>query len=219
MSREVLSAQPRDAAGKSPVARRLRRTGQVPGVLYKRGESLPFSVNSLEMSAILRHGTTLIDVEISGNKHTSVIKEYQVHPVRGHLMHIDLQEVAMDERLRSVVSIVLVGEAAGVRAGGILSQPVHELNIESTPGNIPETIEVDVTALEMGETLHLSEVTPPEGVVFVDDEGTALVNITQPRIASVDEEVAAEAGEGAAAPADDAADATPAEGEGAGGGE
>lgn len=181
MSRETLTAQKRDASGKSPVARRLRQTGQVPGVLYRKGESMAFSVDELEIAAVLRHGTTLVDLEVDGTKHTSVIKDYQVHPVRDTLQHIDLQEVALDETVRSTVDVIVVGEAPGVKAGGVLSLAVHSLNIESTPLNIPETIDIDVSNVDIGDTLHLRDIPAPEGVTILDDPDLTVLVVTVPR--------------------------------------
>jgi large subunit ribosomal protein L25 len=206
MSREVLIATKRDASGKSPVARRLRKTGVVPGVLYRGGDSLPFQANVLEVSAVLRHGATLVDLDVDGTKHASVIKDYQVHPLKGTLQHIDLQEVRMDQMIKTTVSVILVGESAGVKAGGVLNQLAHELNIESTPLNIPDNIEIDITDVELGGSLHLSDVPAPEGVEFLDAGDTSIMTITVPRSVAAEEadlgdastEEAAEGGEAAA---------------------
>jgi large subunit ribosomal protein L25 len=220
MSRETLKATKRDASGKSPVARRLRKTGQVPGILYRGGDSLPFQVDGLEVAAVLRHGSTLIDLDVDGTSHASVIKTYEVHPVKGTLQHIDLQEVRMDEMIKSTVGIVLVGESPGQKAGGVLSQAVHELNIQSTPLNIPDSIEVDISGVEMGGSLTLADITAGEGVEFLDDPGTQLVMVSVPRAAADDEVAEGEEGEGAEGEGGDAAaDAGGDAGADAGGGE
>lgn len=194
MSRQVLKAQKRDASGKSPVARRLRKTGVTPGVLYRKDASLPFAATELDVAALLRHGATLVDIDVDGERHISVIKDYQVHPVRGTLVHIDLQEVRMDEIVRTVTSLVLTGEAIGVAEGGMLNQVLHELNIESTPGDIPDTIEVDVSALYVGASLAVSDITPPTGVTLLDDQDATIVSVTALR--AVEEEEEPEAAEG-----------------------
>lgn len=195
MSRESLTAAKRESAG-SPVARRLRRTGRVPGVVYSQRGNLPFSVDALELAAALRHGATLIDIDVDGTKLTTVIKDHHVHPVRGDILHVDLQEVRMDETITSTIALHFVGTAAGVKEGGVLSEATHEITVESTPGNIPEALDVDVSDLDIGQSLHLHEISLPDGVVSHDDPDTVLASVTAPRAAT--EEVTEEAPEGAA---------------------
>lgn len=198
MARASLTIEKRDASGKSPVARRLRKTGRVPGVIYQPdGTNTSFSADNLELAAVLRKGNTLIDVSLDGKEQLTVVKEYQVHPVRGSLVHLDLQAVRMDQTVRSTASITLVGEAPGAKSGGILTQGLREVGIESTAANIPDTIEYDVSKLEAGETVILRDVTMPEGVTFTDDEGSMVVTITVPRGAKAKKGAAeAEAAEG-----------------------
>jgi large subunit ribosomal protein L25 len=185
----------------------LRATGRVPGVLYRAGESLPFSTDALETAAVLRHGANLIDLEVDDKTYAAVVKDYQLHPVRSNLVHIDLQEVRMDETVRLAVPIEIVGESPGVKAGGVLTQAVHEINLECTPVNIPDTIKIDVGILDVGGALHLSDVTFPEGVNVLDSEELLVVAISVPRkvVATAAEEAAegeAAAEGGAAAPAE-----------------
>lgn len=182
MARASLTIEKRDASGKSPVARRLRNTGRVPGVIYQpEGENTSFSADSLELAAVLRKGNTLIDVKLDGKDQLTVVKEYQVHPVRGNLVHLDLQAVRMDQTVRSTASITLIGLAPGLKAGGILTQGLREVSIESTAANIPDTIEFDVSNLEAGDVVILRDLTMPDGVTFSDDEGSMVVAITIPR--------------------------------------
>lgn len=181
MTRATLTIEKRDASGKSPVARRMRKTGRVPGVLYTGEENYEFSADALELAAVIRKGATLIDAEIEGKKQLTVLKEYQLHPVRGSLVHIDLQSVSMNQLVRTVVSITIEGESPGIKQGGILTQGARELNIESTAATIPDTITIDVTKIDIGEVLILRDLQAPEGVTFLDDEGMMLVAITVPR--------------------------------------
>lgn len=199
MSRASLSVEPRDASGKSPVARRMRKTGRVPGVLYGATMAVSFSVDKLEMAAVLRKGATIIDVELDGKKHISVLKDKQVHPVRGDLVHIDLQEVRMDQMVKTVTSITIEGECRGVKEGGVLTQGARELTIESTPTNIPDTITIDVTEIGLGDTLILRDLPAPDNVVYVDDPGMMIVAVSVPRgiKAGSREDSSAEAGEAA----------------------
>lgn len=215
MSRAALTVEPRDTAGGSPAARRLRRSGMVPGILYRSGvEAIPFSVDELQLGALLRHGATLVDVDVSGTSHTSVIKDYQVHPLRTSLLHVDFQEVRMDEVLKSVVTVHLVGEesAPGVKEGGLVNHVTREVNIESTPGNIPEHLEVDISALDTGASIMLQEIAAPSGVTFTDEPETVIATIVVPKAAALEEEVEGEeAAEGEAAAEGGAAESPAAE--------
>lgn len=181
MSRESLVAESRDAAGKSPVARRIRKAGRVPGVLYRSEGNIPFSADELEVAAMLRHGAQLVDLQVEGSTYISVLKDYQVHPVRGTMVHMDLQEVRMDETVTMKVPLVPVGEAIGLKVGGVLTQNIHELNVECLVSAIPDHIDVDVTGLQAGHSIHLPEVPAPKGVTFLDPPETLLVGISVPR--------------------------------------
>lgn len=181
MARESLSIERRDASGRSPVARRLRKAGRVPGVLYHGDENISFSADALDTAALLRHGATLIDAELDGTSHLTVLKDYQLHPVRGNVEHLDLQAVRMDQTVRTVATLVLVGESPGDKQGGVLTQGTREIHIESTASSIPEKIEVDVSALGLGDTIQLAEVTIPEGVTVLDDPHTMVAAVSVPR--------------------------------------
>jgi large subunit ribosomal protein L25 len=124
----------------------------------------------------------VLDVAVEGGKvHSSVLKEYQQDPVRGLITHVDLQEVRLDQPIHATVPLHLHGEPAGVKEGGVLSQVTNELNVEALPMEVPEHIEVDVSAMHIGDTLRLSALTAPEGVTLLDDlEETVLATVTQP---------------------------------------
>ncbi len=202
MSRGTLNVEPRDASGKSPVARRMRREGRIPGILYGADQEHAFSVDLLDLQALLRHHTTIVDVKLAGNSHIGIIKDFQVHPVRGVPQHVDIQEVRMDQTVKAEAPIVLVGEAEGVKGGGVLTQSVHEVAFEATPGNIPEAIEVDISAMAIGDSMTLGEVVPPEGVVILDSPDGIVASIAASRAsrsaASVTEGEGAAEGEEAA---------------------
>lgn len=181
MTRASLDIEQRDASGKSPVARRLRRTGRVPGIVYKEGGNISFSVDNLEAAAVLRKGATLIDVQLDGSEHLTVVKEFQVHPVRGNLVHIDLQAVRMDQKVRTTVGLVMEGTAPGMKEGGILTQGTNEVHIECLASQIPDQIVADISKLESGDVLILKDVPTPEGVTWLDDGGQMVAAITVPR--------------------------------------
>ena len=183
--RPSLTVEERDERG-TRAARRLRRAGFVPGVIYggSDGDCTSFKVDSRVLRQILVDGSALFDVQVGGGKARPVIvKDQQFHPVREELLHIDLLEVRLDEKIHSTVSVELTGveEAPGVKEGGVLEHVTRELNIEALPTAIPENITVDVSHLEVAGTMHLTEVSSPEGVEFLDDlEETIVATITAP---------------------------------------
>jgi large subunit ribosomal protein L25 len=209
-------------------SRRLRKQGLIPGVLYGRGEPVAISVEERELRRALTGAAglhSILDVEIDGkgSTHASILKDYQVDKVRGYVTHIDLQEVRLDQTIQASVSVHLVGgeDAPGVREGGVLSQPLREVNVEALPLEVPEHIDFDVSHMGAGDTLRVGDITVPDGVTLLDDPETVIATVTAPtREVVVEEEVAegeevegeavpeAEAAEGGAeAPAEAGADA------------
>ena len=182
--RPTLEAQERPEQG-SRNSRRLRRAGYVPGVVYGGdGDSTPFKVGTRELRAALVAGSAVIDLKVGdGGTRPVIVKDQQQHPVRGEILHLDLLEVNLREKIQAPVRVELVGgeEAPGVTEGGIISQETNELNIEALPTDIPEVITVDVSHLEAAGTMHLSEVAAPEGVEFLDDpDETIIATVTVP---------------------------------------
>src|SRR5271165_6046822 len=167
-----LDVRTRAAAG-SRAARRLRRSGRVPGVLYGGGgESVGFDADARELRLALAASGAVLDLSVDGQTATPVVlKEAQRDPVRGQTVHVDLLRVRLDEAINAVVPLELTGvdDAPGVKQGGVLEQIVRELNVEALPTAIPESIVHDVGELEIGEQIALAEVTMPEGVTLLDD--------------------------------------------------
>ena len=168
-------------------SRRLRREGLIPGVLYgKKMKPHAICVPERELRRVLTGPGglhTILDVVLEGQKsvHASVLKDYQQDPIRGTITHVDLQEVPMDEPIHATVVVHLVGEAAGTKEGGVLSQVSRELNVQALPMEIPEHIDADVSELHIGDTLRLSDLRAPDGVTFLDDlEGTVIATVTMP---------------------------------------
>jgi large subunit ribosomal protein L25 len=198
-----LDVQERGRLG-SPESRRLRRQGLVPGVLYGNGSPRPFVVEERALRAALTtdsglHAVLDVVVDGEGGAHPSILKEYQRHPIRGHVAHIDLQEVRLDRPIQAAVQVRLVGaeDAPGVREGGVLSQPSTAINVEALPMEVPESIDLDVSAMEMGDTLRLEDVSAPEGVTLLDDlHDTVIATVTAPTREVEPEETAEEAAEG-----------------------
>jgi large subunit ribosomal protein L25 len=199
----TLSLTARDPEG-SRAARRLRREGLVPGVLYGGdGEPLHFAVDGRVLRNTLAHSGAILEVSVDGSTGTPVlVKDVQRHPVKGHAVHVDFLRVNMNETIHTTVTVELVGgdEAPGVVEGGVLSQETREVNIEALPGDIPESITHDVSGMHINDTLTLAEVTAPQGVTILDDGETVIASVTPPTLEPVEDEVETETelvGEGA----------------------
>jgi large subunit ribosomal protein L25 len=184
--RVKIEVQERESRG-SADTRRLRRNGLIPGVLYGRGKNPhAFCIAERDLRKALTGAAGLhaiLDVVIEGQKtsHPSILKDYQQDVITGRLAHIDLQEVRLDQPIQAQVVIELVGEAAGSIEGGVLSQVTREINVEALPLEVPERIEVDVSLLQMGDTLRLADVALQEGVTYLDDpEETVIATVTVP---------------------------------------
>jgi large subunit ribosomal protein L25 len=181
-SRPKLEVEPRTPEG-SRATRRLRRQGIVPGVLYGGGDNVPFQVNGRTLIHALHAGSAVLDVKLDGDLRPVIVKDQQNHPVRGEILHIDLLQVRLDEKIQTTVAVELVGadEAPGAKEGGVLEHVSRELNIEALPTDIPEVISANVAHMEAAATMHLSELSPPAGVVFLDNpEETIIATITVP---------------------------------------
>ena len=223
--RVKLQVQERESRGSSE-SRRLRKQGLIPGVLYGRGKTPhPISIPERELRRVLTGGQGLhaiLDVTLENQKttHPSILKEYQQHPVKGGIIHVDLQEVRLDQPIQARVVVELAGEPVGVTEGGVLSQVNREITVEALPMEIPDRLELDVSAMEINDTLQLSVVTPPSGVTFVadDPEEVTIVTLSPPRVEEVAPEVEEETevvgeGEGEEAPEGEVGDSGEDEGE------
>jgi large subunit ribosomal protein L25 len=181
-----LTVKERELRG-SADARRLRKQGFIPGVLYGKGKgSYAIFVPERDLRRVLTGAGGLhaiLDVVLEGQAtaHASILKDYQQDPIRGHISHIDLQEVRLDQPIQASVTIQLVGEPAGVKEGGVLSQVQREINVEALPMEIPEHIDLDVAGMAIGDTLRLADLAPLEGVTYLDDsEETVLASVGLP---------------------------------------
>jgi large subunit ribosomal protein L25 len=225
--RSTLKAAPRADFG-SRSSRRMRREGVVPGVVYSGGsEATAFQVNDRDVRTILSEGAALFDLQIEDGKAVPVvIKEEQRHPVRGDLQHLDLMQVNLKEAIQAEVAIELEGveDAPGVKGGGVLEHVTREITVEALPAEIPDNICIDVSGLEVNDTLSLAAVTAPEGVTFVADEPeeVTIVTVSPPRVEEAAPELEEEAelvgegegeGEGDAAEGEGGGDSGDSEGE------
>jgi len=221
-ARPSLKVEPRDERG-SRATRRLRRAGFVPGVLYggSHDETVSFKVGERDLRRIILDGSALIDVEIGGEKSVpAILKDRQLHPVRDEVTHVDFLEVNLREKIHASVALELDGleEVAGVKEGGVLDHVTREVEIEALPTDIPERIVVDVSALEIGQTLTLAEITVPADVTLVHEhpEEVTVASVVLPTKVEepeVEEETELVGEEG------EAAEGESAEGDESGGGE
>jgi large subunit ribosomal protein L25 len=190
LEQNVLEAQAREAGNKG-MARRVRVGGKIPGVLYGAGkDSLSVSVDPRQVLRILHSDTghnTIFDLALNGENTKAMIVDWQYEPIKGKLLHIDLQRIAMDKVLRVEVPIVLQGVAEGVKTeGGILEQMLREVEIECLPGDIPSHIDVDISHLTFGKVLRVSDLPHNEKLKFLTDANQPVAHVT-----SVKEEVVA----------------------------
>jgi large subunit ribosomal protein L25 len=185
----------------SAESRRLRKQGLIPGVLYGRERPHPISIVERDLRNALTGGggmNAVLDVVIDGGSvHSSVLKEYQLHNVRGTITHVDLQEVRLDQPIHATVTVHLVGEAAGTKEGGVLSQGINEVNVEALPMEVPALLEFDVSELQINDTARLDQLILPEGVTLLDDPDTVLAGVSPPTVLE-EEPVAEGAAEGEA---------------------
>lgn len=189
-----LSATPRELIGKT--SKRLGRDGMIPAVLYGPGrDPLPVAIDRHDFELFIAHhsaGSSVVDLTVEGQKKAipAMIREVQRSVVRGTVQHIDFIEISMNKAVHAVVPLHLVNDPEGVKAGGVLTTNIHELNVEAKPADLPEVIEADVAALEVGDSLHVSDVVAPTGVTILDDPEAIVASVQAPRVEV--EEVAGE---------------------------
>jgi large subunit ribosomal protein L25 len=186
-ARPKLTVAQREVFG-TRATKRLRREGLVPGVVYGHGgEARAFQVPARELRAALGTGQNLFDLELDGsNAVPVVIKEQQHHPVRGDVLHLDFLEVRLDEEIQAEVPIELEGsdQAPGVREGGVLEHVGREITVEALPTEIPERLTVDVSEMEINDTINLTALSAPAGVKFMVDEPEefTIATLSPPRV-------------------------------------
>ena len=188
MEKIELKATIRKTMGNGP-ARELRRQGLIPAILYgPKSEPIMLSVVIREFENIIKTGNIgqmLLNLEIQNGKKqikTAMIKELQTQPVTGNLLHIDFYEVAMDQKIRVSIPVVTTGEAVGVELGGILQVVRHEVDVFCYPNEIPESIEVDISNMEVGDSLHIGDVALDEAIELADEANFTVVTVLSPKV-------------------------------------
>ena len=204
MEQKILEAEKRAETGKN-AARRIRHAGRVPGNLCgDKQEALSLTLSSKQLNAMLRSEAgqnTIFELKVSGGEHTpAMIVDTQLDPVRGHLLHVDLQRIAMDKKLKVSVHVLLTGEAPGVKVqGGILEVVQREVEVECLPSEIPEHITIGIETLELGQYIRVADLQKVAGgnVYILSDPDGVICHVVAPK---VEEEVKPEGEEAAAAP-------------------
>jgi large subunit ribosomal protein L25 len=204
MDKVSIVVQPRDVTG-SRAARRLRKAGLIPGVLYGHGkEATMFAVDPHVMRAALSTGAgthAVLEITVEGHKraHHAIVKDMELDPVKSTLTHLDLQEIRLDETIETTVAVSFEGEAVGVKSGGMLDESTREVTVRGLVTAIPEHLVLDISGMDINDTAKVGDLVVPEGLELVDDPEQVLCSVLPPR--KVEEEVeegAAEAAEGAA---------------------
>jgi large subunit ribosomal protein L25 len=200
LEQNVLEAQPREAGTKNH-ARRVRKEGKIPAVVYGAGkESQPVTVDPRHVLRILHSDTghnTIFDLAMNGGATKAMIVDWQYEPIKGHLLHIDLKRIAMDKVLRVSIPITLQGVPAGVKTeGGILEQMLREVEIECLPGDIPSHIDVDVSELTFGKVIRVEDLPHNPKLKFLTEANQPVAHVTSVKeeVVATPEAVAAEAG-------------------------
>ncbi len=176
----TLRAEPRDGTGKG-AARKLRATGRVPGILYGSGvESTPISVSSQDLLHLFHQGVSLVELEYDGTTHLTIPREVQRDHIHSRYIHIDFLAVRRDEKVTLNIEVRETGEAAGVKGGGVIEHHLREVEIQCLPSDVPEIIDLDVTALEIGDLLRVRDVIAPPGVEILTDPDTPVISVITP---------------------------------------
>ena len=212
MAEVALKAEVRGGTGKG-VARKLRATGKVPGTLYGRGiDPVTLAVDARELTHLIHDNgaNVLIDLEVDSQTHLTLARALDRDPVRGTILHVDFLKIAHDQTIKIDVPIHIEGESHGVKEGGVLEHHLWQLHVECLPGNVPESITVDVTPLGIGEAFHVGDITPPHGVTVLTSVDEIIVGCVVPQVLKVEAEL-----EEAAVPAEGAPEEAAPEGEAA----
>jgi large subunit ribosomal protein L25 len=188
MKRIKLAASKREPGGKG-AARRLRRDEQIPAVVYGQGleESIPVAISHFDVTHNIHAHEAhnfIIDLEVDGTVHPTIIASLQQDPLTEEYYHIDFYRISMDKAIHTKIPVILEGTAPGVKEGGIVEQVIREIEISCLPLEMPDLIPVDISHLEIGDTVHVYEIEPPEGVEFLVDGEDTIVHVRPPRVLS-----------------------------------
>ena len=184
MERLSINAEKREGHGKG-TARSLRREGMVPAVLYREGKAQSIKFSRKDLSKLINTISgeqVIVDLHFAdGEKKLALLKDYQLDPIKGELLHTDFFEVSLTETVRVTVHVITVGEPIGVkRDAGLLQHALREVEIECLPDKIPGKVEIDIAKLELGQSLHVSDLKFEEGIKVLTDPGDVIVTVVAP---------------------------------------
>jgi len=191
----LLPVFPRTIIGKAN--RRLSHENRIPAVLYGPGrDTVSLSIDRHDFEQLMLHhasSSIIVELQVEGEKKpvNAMIREMQVSPIKGEIIHVDFMVIQMDVAVHASITLHYVNDPEGVKAGGVLTTNFHEINVEAKPGDLPESIDVDVAALEIGDTLHVRDIVAPKDVTILDDPDEVLVSVQAPRVEEEVEEVEA----------------------------
>ena len=179
----TLEAELRDETGKG-AGRRLRATGRVPGILYGHAmEPIKLSISGQDLLHLFHASggaSMVLDLKVDGKTHLAIPREVQRDHIHGRYIHIDFLAVRRDEMITLAVEVHAVGEAPGVKAGGVIEHHLRDVEVECLPSDVPEGIQLDVSELEIGDMLRVSDIVPPEGVTVLTDPATPVISVITP---------------------------------------
>ncbi|MFP4643393.1 MAG: 50S ribosomal protein L25/general stress protein Ctc [Spirochaetales bacterium] len=207
MEAKSLTAEIREARKKG-AARKLRRQGRIPAVVYGHEESIPVSIDAQEFTREFKHisESTIITLEAGEKTFDVLIKDYQVDVLKNRVLHLDFFEITAGQSLTTHVPVHVHGSPVGEREGGILEHPLYEVEIECLPKNIPEDLKVDVSNLGIGDSIHVSDIAVPEGVKILTSEDQIVALVSAPQAAEEPAEGEEEEGAQAGGEASEAVD-------------
>jgi large subunit ribosomal protein L25 len=186
----TLDVKPRTELGKGP-ASRYRVAGQVPAVFYgSSDEPVSLLVDAKQMSQALHTeagANVLINIDVDGKSRLTVAREIQRHPIRGTILHVDFVHVARDQKIEAHVPLHLVGDSPGVHEGGVLDQHMHEIHIEAKPTDVPPNVEIDISHMGIGDSLHVSDIVVPSGVEMLTPAEELVAAVVEPRVVTEEE--------------------------------
>ena len=208
MAEQKLVAEPRDGTGKG-VARKLRAAGRVPAVLYGQGlDTTPLTVDSRELSHLL-HGSAgsnvLVDLMVDGEEHLAIPREIQRDHIHARFVHVDFLAVSRTETITVSVPVHEFGEAVGVKEGGVVEHHLREVQIECLPQDVPDEIVIDISGVELGDMIHVSDLAPPSGVTILTSPEDAVLSVVTPAALRVEADLSVPGEEGVEAPAEEEA--------------
>ena len=205
MKGHKIEVNKRELSSKKSFVKNLRNQDEIPGIYYSHDskDSIPFSVSKKTMSEALKSDAQVYQISVGSKDRDVIIKSVQYHPISEEMLHIDLYGVKMDQEVTVKVPIEITGQAEGIKSGGVLNQVLTELEVSCLPGNIPQNITIDITALDIGDAIRLPQVSVSDDVTLEGDEDLLIVSIIQPtkteEVVQEDEEMAGdvEAADGA----------------------